>query len=144
MARPPRIPNRLPRNHATIYFLTLCVQDRLPVLANDLCWKACLEALERLDKWQIIATLMMPDHIHILASPRDRESSVSNLSKWFKRWFNQGIEPSWKWQPGIFDRLLRNDRMANEKWLYIQENPVRRGLVKHAADWPYKMMNVLS
>jgi hypothetical protein len=40
------------------------------------------------------------------------------------------LNASWEWQPGCFDRLLRSDESLHEKWLYIQENPVRAGLVK--------------
>jgi len=38
----------------------------------------------------------------------------------------------------LFDRLLRSDESLHEKWLYIQENPVRAGLVQEWKDWPYR------
>ena len=140
MARPPRIANRLPLDRATIYFLTFCVEGRKAVLANDGCWQACLDTLRRLDRWRVLAVLMMPDHVHMLASPVDREQSVSQMSKWFKRWFDEAYRPAWQWQEGVFDRLLRTEETASQKWRYIQENPVRRGLVARAEDWPYRMM----
>ena len=140
MARPPRIPNRLPLDKATIYFLTFCVQGKKPVLSNDRCWQVCLDTLRRLNHWYVLAVLMMPDHVHMLASPADRDASVSEMSKWFKRWFDQAYKPHWKWQEGVFDRLLRSDEKADQKWRYIQENPVRRGLVAREEDWPYQMM----
>jgi len=74
----------LPTDQATIYFLTFCVEGRQPVLTNERCWQACLDTLRRLDRWHILAVLTMPDHVHLLASPRDREQSVSQMSKWFK------------------------------------------------------------
>ncbi len=43
------------------------------------------------------------------------------------------------WQPGCFDRLLRSDESLHDKWLYVQENPVRAGLVKHSRDRPYQI-----
>ncbi len=42
-----------------------------------------------------------------------------------------------RWQPGFFDHLLRNDESYGEKWNYVRDNPVRAGLVKLAEDWPY-------
>ena len=30
------------------------------------------------------------------------------------------------------------DRIYSEKWLYVQENPVRKGLCKRIEDWPFK------
>jgi REP element-mobilizing transposase RayT len=88
---------------------------------------------------------MMPDHVHLLAAPADREASVSAFSKWFKRWFNEPYmkasnrEMRWRWQEGCFDRLLRSDESLAEKWAYLRENPVRAGLVARAEDWPYQL-----
>ncbi len=81
MARPSRIPNWLGWNQATIYFITLCVEDRKPLLANLRVWEICLATFERFDQWNILAAIMMPDHLHILAAPTNREASVSAFSK---------------------------------------------------------------
>ena len=35
MGHPPRIPVWLPLDKAVVYFVTFCVQDRQPVLANQ-------------------------------------------------------------------------------------------------------------
>ena len=43
----------------------------------------------------------------------------------------------WKWQDGVFDRLLRRDEFAESKWINMRENPVRAGLVRRWEDWPY-------
>jgi hypothetical protein len=48
------------------------------------------------------------------------------------------LKVSWQWQPGCFDRLLRSEESLHDKWLYVQENPVRAGLVKRWEDWPYR------
>jgi putative transposase len=84
--------------------------------------------------------MTMPDHIHLLTAPLDRESSVAAFLKWFKRWFNEshGACEGWQWQPGGFDRLLRTSESIHEKWNYIRENPVRAGLVAHWKQWPYQ------
>ncbi len=47
------------------------------------------ETLDRLDKWNMYSVMAMPDHIHILTAPVDRELSVAAFLKWFKRWFNE-------------------------------------------------------
>jgi hypothetical protein len=46
----------------------------------------------------------------------------------------------WQWQPGCFDRLLRSDESLQDKWLYVEENAVRAGLVKQFKDWPYRFV----
>jgi REP element-mobilizing transposase RayT len=109
------------------------------VLANDRAFAAFEHAAERLTDWSIIAGLLMPDHLHLLAAPKQRETAVGNLSGALKRWMRQELQATWKWQPGCFDRLLRSEESASEKWLYIRENPVRAGLVKDWRDWPYRL-----
>jgi hypothetical protein len=41
-------------------------------------------------------------------------------------------------EEGFFDHLLRSNESYSQKWNYVRENPLRAGLVKSAADWPYQ------
>jgi REP element-mobilizing transposase RayT len=144
MARPPRIPNWLPWEQESVYFITFCIERRCRVLANSQTWEICLKTFLRLDQWTTLAAIAMPDHLHLLASPLDRDASVAAFSKWFKRWFNEGyskgtpVIQAWTWQDGCFDRLLRSDESLSEKWEYLRQNPVRAGLVLDPDDWPYQ------
>jgi REP element-mobilizing transposase RayT len=154
MARPPRIPNWLPWQQTAVYFVTFCVQKRRSVLANRRAWELCLEVFTLLDQWHVLAAIAMPDHLHLLLAPLNREASVATFSKWFKRWFNERYsnldcgpsvldgrtspEMSWHWQEGCFDRLLRSDESLSDKWEYLRQNPVRAGLVVNPEDWPYQ------
>ena len=135
------------------------------MLANAKTWNICLTTLRRLDRWQLLAALAMPDHLHIIIAPADRDASLSGFCRWFKRWFNQmrqqdcrasvsdadanrlrGVSPKrttssakqWEWQEGCFDRLLRSDESVSDKWAYIRENPVRAALTANAEAWPYQ------
>ena len=84
--------------------------------------------------------LAMPDQLHLLTAPRERELSVAAFLKWLKRWFNSAHDfpAGCQWQPGEFDRLLRTSESIREKWNYIRENLVRAGLVGHWKQWPYR------
>ncbi|MEI6533752.1 MAG: hypothetical protein WCN98_00315 [Verrucomicrobiaceae bacterium] len=139
MAHPPRIPVLLAPEKVVAYFITFCVQDRLLALANAEAFAAFKVAANRLEgKWFIHSAVLMPDHLHFIAFPFQRDASISNLSAALKRWMRQSLKAKWKWQHGCFDRLLRNGESADAKWEYIRENPVRAGLVKHWNDWPYQ------
>jgi REP element-mobilizing transposase RayT len=81
----------------------------------------------------------MPDHLHVVVAPEDRDVKVGNFSGALKRWIREELGASWKWQPGCFDRLLRSDESLHEKWRYLQENPVRAGLVSNSGNWPYQI-----
>jgi REP element-mobilizing transposase RayT len=88
----------------------------------------------------VLAAVLMPDHLHVIASPTDaRDAKLGNFSAALKRWIRRELNAAWNWQPGCFDRLLRSDESLHEKWLYIEDNPVRAGLVKRSADWPYRI-----
>jgi REP element-mobilizing transposase RayT len=136
MAHPPRIPNWLPLNAETIYFVTFCVEGKEWVGGNERAFVAFQNAIGRLDKWSVLTALLMPDHVHLLAAPVDRDLPVGNLAAAVKRWMRAELNARWRWQPGSFDRLLRSTESASEKWLYIQENPVRAGFVQCREDWP--------
>jgi len=126
-------------DQSVVYFITFCVQDRRPVLANEKSFAALLEAAQGARNWTILAAVVMPDHVHLLAAPTDRDAPVGELSAKVKRAIRRQMRASWKWQSGCFDRLLRSDESADAKWNYMRDNPVRAGLVSHWSDWPYKI-----
>ena len=139
MGHPPRISVWLRWDQSVIYFVTVCVAGRRPVLANERAFAAFKNAAARLRDWTVLAAVLMPDHFHVLVAPtEDREAKLGNFSAAIKRWMRQELKASWEWQPGCFDRLLRSDESLHDKWLYVEENPVRAGLVLRWEDWPYR------
>jgi REP element-mobilizing transposase RayT len=140
MAHLPRVPVWLRWEQSVIYFVTLCVANRQAVLANQEALDALKIAAEKLEHWKVLAAVLMPDHLHVIVTPvSDRDANISNCSAALKRWIRQELDASWKWQPGTFDRLLRSDESLHNKWLYLQQNPVRAGLVTDPKDWPYRI-----
>ena len=133
MAQPPRLSEiQLPWEKSVIYFVTLCVKDRRNVLANPDVLEVIQATIDQLRKWRVLAGVIMPDHSHWIVSPiGDRELSVGDFSEGFKRVLRKrlGSQP-WEWQRGCFDRLLRSDENLHSKWTYVQDNPVRHGLVQ--------------
>jgi REP element-mobilizing transposase RayT len=138
MGHPPRIPVQLRWEQSVIYFITICVKDRKPVLANEAAFTAFKNAAVKLREWRVLAAILMPDHLHAVVAPSERDAQLGNFSAALKRWMRKELNASWQWQAGCFDRLLRSDESLHEKWLYIQDNPVRAGLVKDWKDWPYR------
>jgi len=148
MARPPRIPVWLSADQPVIYFLTICELNRRRAWDNADFFGAFEKAVAKLLErrlWFVISAIVMPDHLHLLASPlAARDQEVGNLSGALKRWTRQTAlksvpEAEWDWEPGSFDRLLRREESAWEKWEYMRENPVRAGLVGDWRDWPWSI-----
>jgi REP element-mobilizing transposase RayT len=120
-----------------VYFITICVADRMRVL-NDLRIFAAVNGFCASNPtWQTLAAVIMPDHLHALVSPFDRETAIIQFSAGLKRFVRRSVAANWQWQDGVFDRLLRREESAESKWLYMRENPVRAGLVSRWQDWPY-------
>jgi REP element-mobilizing transposase RayT len=46
--------------------------------------------------------------------------------------------PSKVWQDGCWDTQLRKGENYGEKWQYVRNNPVRKGLVNSPDDWPWQ------
>ncbi len=145
MAEPPRLPAiQLPWDKSVIYFVTMCVKGRQPVLATSEMFEATNGTIGQLRKWRVLAGVVMPDHAHWIVSPReDRDLSVGDFSHGFKRVLSSRIgSQTWEWQRGCFDRLLRSDENLLSKWIYVKDNPVRHGLVEKADDWLYYIDNI--
>jgi len=119
------------------FFLTICCANRL---TNQLCLPEKSETLleaartyHRLGRWHLSVFLLMPDHIHLIAS-FPHEASMRQTVRAWKAYHTRhlGIE----WQSGFFDHRLRSDASADDKYRYILANPVRAGLVENPVDWP--------
>jgi len=141
MAEPPRLWEiKLPWEARIIYFVTLCVRDRHEVLANGRVFAAIKTTIDQLRRWDVLAGVVMPDHAHWIVAPQlDREISVGDFANAFKRLLRKNLrDQEWEWQRGCFDRLLRSDENLRNEWIYVQDNPVRHGLVERAELWPYR------
>ncbi|MGD0651293.1 MAG: hypothetical protein ABSA97_09170 [Verrucomicrobiia bacterium] len=87
--------------------------------------------------WWVHLLLLMPDHLHGLISfPSDKEMARV-IAQW-KEFTAKRL--GLHWQRDFFDHRLRNEERLREKADYILNNPVRRGLVTRAEEWPYVWM----
>ncbi|MFA8016266.1 REP-associated tyrosine transposase [Bremerella cremea] len=145
------------------HFLTFSCYRRLPLLTRDRTRQYFVDAVNlsrernRFDLW---AFVIMPEHVHLIVLPHS-DVKVSSILSTIKQsvakrallWLKvnapsflpqiEDLQPSGKrcfrfWQRGPgYDRNLRSARDVHEKIRYVHQNPVRRGLVEHATDWPW-------
>ncbi|MCP4250121.1 MAG: transposase [bacterium] len=144
--------------------LTFCCFKRIRLLGKDRTRRWFVEALDRarrihgLELW---AYVIMPDHAHVLLLPRRDDYAISAILKAIKQPVAQRAisylkanAPQWLarlrvywpggrtghrfWQQGGgYDRNIIKPATAWSSVDYIHENPVRRGLVDSATDWPW-------
>jgi putative transposase len=141
--RPPRLPVVFQRFDQPLYYVTFCTAHRRHLLDNDPTHDAFLAYARNGTQPHGVGVgryVLMPDHVHLFV----RGSPEFRLALWvrgLKRTLGdvlraQGVnEPLW--QEGFFDHLMRSDESYAQKWNYVRENPVRKGLVEAVAHWPY-------
>jgi REP element-mobilizing transposase RayT len=83
----------------------------------------------------------MPDHQHLIVSGIDSEADTLSLIRRYKQktgyWLSQQ-QINCRWQKGFFDHIIRKDEGLIDVAKYILDNPVRKGLVEHWQDYPFK------
>lgn len=92
MGHPPRIPVWLSWEHRVIYFVTICVANRRRVLANETAFKAFKVAIGKVENWRVLAAMLMPDHLHVIAATQNRNAKLGNFSAALKRWMRQELK----------------------------------------------------
>lgn len=120
------------------HFITINCKQRTgsPLLqgthATDLLDSAAY--YEQLGHWYLGLRVVMPDHLHFLATSNLGRGIQATVKAWKRQ---QARHWGLAWQTGFFEHRLRNDAEFGEKFHYILWNPVRKGLVRSPNDWPF-------
>jgi putative transposase len=81
----------------------------------------------------------MPDHLHFFAEPGEQPLPFDTWVTVWKTGVTRILKmPELRWQAGAFHHRIRSYEDYNEKLIYMQENPVKAGLVERIDDWPYR------
>ena len=150
---------------SNIVLLTVTTDRRDPWLANETAHKLLHETWSEATAWLVGDYVLMPDHLHCFCAPRDLHFGMEAWIKYWKREFalkrkrlagtlappmlqpglggasvltSQTTLPEWKFQPRGWHHRLRDGESYSEKWLYVQENPLRKKLCSRIEDWPFK------
>jgi REP element-mobilizing transposase RayT len=90
--------------------------------------------------YELHAYVIMSNHVHMLVNPLAAPSRFLQSLKGFtaregNRFLRRSGEPFW--QGESYDHWVRNDEEFARIRQYIENNPVRAGLVKRAEDFPW-------
>ena len=100
----------------------------------------CLKEIADRYKIAVYAYCIMPDHLHLLASPQgdvDLVRFVQTFKGRSTRMFWQQGGKGKLWQRGFYDHVLRKEEAIKDVAVYILNNPVRKGLTRNFKDYPY-------
>ena len=147
-----RLDAELYASAARVCFMTIrAYANQSPFIREDLN-QLILDALREEQGRQNCAVFtycLMPDHLHFLISPGQDGISVLTFTEQYKgKSTNRSWAMGWRgklWQPRYYDHIVRAEEDLRAIAQYILENPVRRGLVGSAEDWPWSgQMNSFS
>jgi REP element-mobilizing transposase RayT len=97
--------------------------------------------------YQLHAWVVMPNHVHVLFEPR---VEMPRIMRWLKgatarranRILGRTGQPFW--QDESYDHWVRSDQEFRDLICYIEENPVKAGLVDAAEQWLWSSAGVLA
>jgi len=126
------------------YFVTSRTWESQALLFNEKNALAVIETLldyRAAGKYQLHAFVIMPEHMHVLLTPA-LETSLERVVQLVKGGSSHHIGQLAArrfpfWQRGFSDHRIRDaeDYIAHVR--YIEINPVKRGLVREAAEYRY-------
>ena len=91
--------------------------------------------------YELYGYCLMPDHLHVLLSPRESGTPVSKWLNAFKSYTgHEYVKIGYSaplWQRSAYDHVCRKAETAEAVLTYIVNNSVRAGLVERWMDWPW-------
>ena len=123
-------------SEGNMYFITICVKDRLEMLGEIIddnikltkegkIVKQNINKIEQIYKNTIIDEyVIMPNHIHILLLINYKSSvTTSKIIKHFKTNITREIEYS-IWQKSFYEHIIRNEKEYSKIKEYIKNNVI--------------------
>ena len=121
-----------------VFFITICCEktNRIELTQPESAAFICDSFFyrQKLGQWHVHYLLLMPDHLHTLLSFGTQRTMKQVISNW-KHFASSQMKIAW--QRDFFDHRIRSENSFADKWEYIRQNPVRKGLIDHVDEWPY-------
>jgi REP-associated tyrosine transposase len=138
MPRPPRL-----QPPGGIFHLTSRGNRRQPIFVEEIDRQRCLEriatAVERFE-WICHAYCLMGNHLHLLVTtPKE---NLSSSMQWLLGRYAQGFNARHALDGHLFQGRFKSRLVLSEPHLvelarYVVLNPVRAGMCRSAAEWPW-------
>ena len=111
---------------------------RWPGEVGSALWSTVMEQ-RRAGRVELFAACLMPDHLHLLASPREQD-----ILRFLNVWKGWTTRVAWHsgnghglWQPGMWDRAIEDGDDLARTAEYVVRNPLAAGLVDDERAWPW-------
>lgn len=125
------------------YFFSVNAHNKRAILQSDSMARLLVDVLysyRTQRRYLLHHFVVMPDHLHILATPLGipLERAVQFIKGGFSFRAKRELEFAGEiWQPKYHDRRVRDLEELLSFKRYIHQNPVKRGLVAEPEDYPW-------
>ncbi|MEG3192087.1 REP-associated tyrosine transposase [Lysobacter sp. D1-1-M9] len=143
------------------YFFTVVAYRRQRILCDDAIRRSLRSAIARTraDRpFHIDAWVQLPDHLHCIWTLPRGDTEFSTRWSMIKRRVSRACRDSHRvkgllsesararrestlWQRRYWEHRIRDEADLIRHLEYIHYNPVKHGLVRRAADWPYSTLH---
>jgi putative transposase len=124
------------------FFITTITWQRLPVFRVEARARLLVDVLlgyRDQGKYLLHEFVVMPDHIHLLLTPAG-EVSLEKAVQFIKGGYSYRLRKMEKiqvWQGSFTNHRIRDAEDYERHCEYVRLNPVRAGLVREAASYPF-------
>jgi putative transposase len=128
-------------------FITAVTYKRRRIFNNPqtiLVLLETMDAVKLLRPYEMLAYVIIPDHIHLLIKTPEESPNFSPIISSIKRNFIRnyrrsidGIDQSPIWQARFWDHVIKDDNDFEKHLDYIHWNPVKHGYVNDPVQWKW-------
>ena len=129
------------------FFVTKCLHPRKAVIGDAIASEICSVFSFYAEKQQILlgAFVVMLDHWHLLMATADGKTistRMRDLAQWIGRETQEDLAVQrCAWQTGFYETRIRSAKQFRYISVYVEENPVRAGLVNNPSDWKWSSVH---
>jgi putative transposase len=126
------------------YMVTTVTAKREPIFEKSKAADIVLEAIlfGKSQEWYyLLSFVIMPDHVHLVVIPREKNISpecMKSIKGFSARRINELLERKGSiWENGFYDYVLEGEEKTLSRMKYVEDNPIRKGIVARAEDYAY-------
>jgi REP element-mobilizing transposase RayT len=122
-----------------VYHVIIGSRDKAALFVNEKANKHVLQIAEQacsIHRYELLAFCLMPDHLHLLVRSQEGAVDLRFFVRAMKSFCTRTLGGR-IWQKGFYEHVMRTGEDVKKTAEYIINNPVRKGLVQRAEDYPW-------
>jgi putative transposase len=127
------------RSKAIVYHIVIGSRQKRPEFVSGEINKQIIEIIDTacsIHGYGLLAYCLMPDHLHLLVQANTGATILAGFIRAMKSFCTRSIGKG-LWQRGYYEHIMRSYEDVRKTAEYIINNPVRKGMVRRAEEYPW-------